>query len=520
MTNLKMGCIAMKTSSLKRFIIVVALFLFSLWISAIWAQTPRILTLEESINIALGQSYEAKRLEQSLINSRMNLKAAEASFKSNGQIIFSSLPLFQEGVRQTPIAGGAFTFDREKFLNLQGEVFVNQPIAATDGVFSLVGSMRRFEQTIRSEIQAGPITTEISTDITDYNPQLRLQFVQPLFTINRRKTGYQKARLNLENTEQQYSRSQLDLIFNVSTNFYNLFRAQRQLEIDQERVRQSENAYRIARLKQQAGLLPEVEALRLEIDLANARNTASNSDATLKDLKDAYKILIGFPITSDIAVVTELDYSPIEVSEQEALAEALKRRTELRSDEIAVELSEISVRETDSQSEIVGELSLRYGIFKVAEEFKDAFQDFDNDRSVRLSLNVPLWDWGKNSAEVQAAEASLNTSRLAKTNRIDEIKREIRKIVRNLQSARQRVEITRRSEELAQKSYRISLLKFESGDLNSQDLALEQNRLTQARLNSLDAMIDYKQSLADLHRKTLWDFEKNQPVEIRIPEGK
>jgi hypothetical protein len=49
-------------------------------------------------------------------------------------------------------------------------------------------------------------------------------------------------------------------------------------------------------------------------------------------------------------------------------------------------------------------------------------------------------------------------------------------------------------------------------------LALEQNRLTQARTNSLNAIIDYKQALADLRRKTLWDFEKDEPVKIEVPK--
>ncbi len=92
--------------------------------------------------------------------------------------------------------------------------------------------------------------------------------------------------------------------------------------------------------------------------------------------------------------------------------------------------------------------------------------------------------------------------------------------VRNLESAQQRLVITRRSEELAEKSYRISLLKFESGDLSSQDLALEQNRLTQARTNSLNAIIDYKQALADLRRKTLWDFELEAPVQGTAPPAR
>jgi len=502
-----------------RFLILI--FLFSTL--ALRAQNARVLTLEESLNIALGKSYQVKQLEQSLINSRMNLQAARASFKSNGQLFFSSLPNYQQSERQTPLPGGAFAFDRQKFMNLQADLFVNQPVPTTDGVFSLVGSLQRFQQYgTFEEFGVDPITglpfSVTRTDPKDYSPTLRLQFRQPLFTYNRLKTGYKRADLNLENTVQTYSRSQLDIIYNVTTGFYNLFRAQQQLEIDRAQVQQSENAHRLAKLKQQAGLFPELEVLRLEVEVANARNTLTNSEANLQRIEDNFKLQIGLPIEESVQGNTEVTYRPIAVALEKALSEALQRRTELRSDEISVQLSEISVRETDAASEVRGELFLSYGIFNRREKFRDAFQDFSNDRRATFELTMPLWDWGKNGAEVQAAQASLESNRLTKQNRLDLIKQEIRDAVRSLQSSQQRLEISRRSEELAEKSYKISLLKFENGDLSSQDLALEQNRLTQAKTNSLNAIIDYKQALADLRRKTLWDFETDTPVKIAVPK--
>lgn len=481
------------------------------------AQEARVLTLEQSINIALNRSHQVKQLEQSLLNSRLNLRAAEAGLKSYGDLVFSSLPNLREGISQTQIGTGEFVFPRQNFVDLQAELYVNQPIAQTDGVISLVGVMQRFRQSITTPIDFGGVTFEQKVTSTTYIPQLRLQFSQPLFTLNRRKTFYRRADLNLENTLQSYSRSQLDIIYNVTSNFYNLFRAQQQLEIDRSQVEQSENAYRLARLKQQAGLFPELEVLRLEVELANARNTMTNSEASVQRTEDNFKVLIGLPVEEAISVSTELAYRPIEASLEKALTEALQRRTELRSDEISVQLSEINVKETDAGSEIKGELFASYGFLNEEKNFRDAFQKFDTDRSIRLGLTVPLWDWGKNSAEVQAAEASLESNRLTQKNRIDLIKQEIREAVRNLASAQQRAEISQRSEELAEKSYRISLLKFENGDLSSQDLALEQNRLTQARTNSLNAIIDYKQALADLRRKTLWDFEKDEPVNVAAP---
>lgn len=481
-----------------------------------FGQTPKVLNLEESINIALGKSFDSARLEQSLVNSEMSLRAAEASLKSNGELIFNNLPNFKDGERRTQLEGGGFAFERERFVDFQAQLFVNQPLRFSDGIFSLVASFDRFQNFGAVELQGGGLPNQqMSQEFTNFSPQLSLQFQQPLFTLNRLKTSHIKAQLNLEDTQQIYSRSQLDIIHNVTINFYALFRSQQQLGIDVAQVNQAENAHRIADLKQQAGLLPEVEVLRLEVDLANARNKAATSETNLKETEDAFKILIGLRIDESVQVTTQLEYQPIEITLDKALSEALKRRTELRSDEIQIALSELSVKETDAIRQIRGDLFASYGILNRSEDFSESFRNFNEDRSVTFSLTVPLWDWKKNSYEVQAAKASLETNRLVQRNRIDVIKQEIRTAVRGLKSAEQRIEITERSEELAEKSYRISLLKFENGDLSSQDLALEQNRLTDARTSSLSAIIDYKNALSDLRRKTLWDFEKNAPVAVK-----
>ena len=173
-----------------------------------------------------------------------------------------------------------------------------------------------------------PPGTPTTNDRIDYSPQLRLQFIQPLFTFNRLKTNFRKAELNLQKTVQTYTRSQLDIVHNVTTNFYSLFKAQQQVDIDSAQVEQSDKAFQIANLKQQAGLLAEVEVLRLEVDLENARNQLASSQASLQQTEDGFKVLIGVPIEEYIEVAATLSYDPLNVTLEKALEEALKRRTE------------------------------------------------------------------------------------------------------------------------------------------------------------------------------------------------
>ena len=58
----------------------------------------------------------------------------------------------------------------------------------------------------------------------------------------------------------------------------------------------------------------------------------------------------------------------------------------------------------------------------------------------------------------------------------------------------------------------ISKQRFSNGDIDSQALALDRNRLNLANIAHLDSYIQYKLLLADLMRKTFYDFETGQPV--------
>lgn len=115
-------------------------------VSPLLAQETMRLTLEQSIEVALEQSYDIQWLENSLTSSRMNLRAAEAGFKSNGELRISSLPNFEQNERRTPIPGGTFVFDRQQFMDLQSDVLINQPIGRTDGTVSFITSLQRFQQ--------------------------------------------------------------------------------------------------------------------------------------------------------------------------------------------------------------------------------------------------------------------------------------------------------------------------------------------------------------------------------------
>ena len=88
-------------------------------------------------------------------------------------------------------------------------------------------------------------------------------------------------------------------------------------------------------------------------------------------------------------------------------------------------------------------------------------------------------------------------------------KGEPRETVRRLEEAQNRLIVQEKNQAVTQRSYEISRLRFENGDITSQELAIEQERLADTQLNYLNTFIEYQLASADLKRRTMWDFKNN-----------
>jgi outer membrane protein TolC len=114
---------------------------------------------------------------------------------------------------------------------------------------------------------------------------------------------------------------------------------------------------------------------------------------------------------------------------------------------------------------------------------------------------------------VRAAEARQRQNYLAKEELERSIETEIRNSVAQLNNNLKRLQLLEKNVTIAEKSFAITLQRFTDGDIDSQTLALERNRLNSAYRNHLSAYIAYQLSLADIMRKTLYDFEKEEGID-------
>ncbi|MFQ6092958.1 MAG: TolC family protein [bacterium] len=475
-----------------------AIVMAVLSLTASTAGAQQVLTLDQCIGIALENNYGIQRSEQNKIGAEASLEAAHDSFKSRASLSLETPRLYETVNEQFDWSLQLPRWIQEGSTRYLGRLSITQPLP-TDGNISLTSTLYRRD--LFSNLSG------VRQDRDEYSSTLTLSFQQPLFTANSMKLSLRRAELNYELANRRYQRAKWELVYNVTSAFYNLVKAARQVEIDQERAKQSRNSYEMAKLKYNSGLIPEVEALQLEVDLALNEATLSSSQANLEQAEDLLKQALGLDLQESIKVVTRVEYRPLKVDMAKAIEEGFKNRLEIREYTIQRELSELDVKDTERLSEFKGAISAFYNLDGKGDEFEQAIDTdgFNKNRGVTLSFSVPLWDWGKNRAEVEAAQANLKIAELNLEEERKIVERQIRDAVRRLEEAANRVEILKASVEVAQKSYDITRQRFEAGAVTSERLMDAQIALARAKKDDLEALIDYQLALADLKRVTMSD---------------
>ena len=492
--------------------IIHIIFLSIIGCSVINAQQTYHLSLEESIEIAKNQSYEIQSLQQEQIIAENELKAATALLRTNVNMFFT-LPQYTETVREWQDSTG-ISFFPIKTLRGTGNINLIQPLP-TDGTIYLSTGLSSINDYF-GDRRATTLNTTIG-------------LTQPLNSFwgyNAIRPDLQRARLNHERSNKALKRADLNIVYDVSSSYYRLLLLQKGAEISQMNLERQTEAYEISKNKFEAGLIREVENLQMEVDLAEAQNSYDMAMLELKSSSNSFKRLIGLELDATVTLKSEIsDYTIVKVDADFAVEMAKKNRLEIRDREIQIELQQIQINRQKSlglpQASLGASLE-RIGVsnMNISETFPTSLSNSWSDIQVRpsnyqvgLTVRVPIIDWGRNKTLVRAAEARLVQNYLGKEDEERGIEVEVRNLVNNLQTTLSRLQLLERNVKVAERSYGITLQRFTDGDIDSQALALERTRLNSAQRNHLDAFVTYRLILADLMRKTFYDFLNDIQIE-------
>lgn len=493
------------------FFVLLAACLCTLYAGAQDTTKVHLITYDEAIRIALGESYTVKYYKEEMDATRYSYLFTKAQFKPLLGFDFFA-PAWDEGMKEIQQADGLPVYNSTGSLQVGGNLNFTY-VLPTGGNLALSSRMYwENYQTTLSERDNEKLTRD------QVYSRFALTFNQPIFTANKLKENMRVAELDYKKSSCYFTRIQMDIVYNVTEGFYTVYKLAYENRINQERLANSREAYRITRLKQETGNLPEGEILIAEITVAQDEARVMESEGKLETAKDEFKLLIGLDLKEEIDLKADMEFEAFLVDMQQAIDEAMRNRMEIQESNLDIELQAIEVKRAKREREFKGNISAYYDFTGLSTNSSgtigalvgssfDNMMDRPSNRGIALTVSYPIYDWGRAKNLVRREQVRMKQRELDLDNTRRSIESEIREIVRSVYEAEKRYRLNRRNQEVALQSFRISQMRFENGDMTSQELSIEQERLSEVQLAYISSYITYRLSVADLNRRTMYDFE-------------
>lgn len=364
------------------------------------------------------------------------------------------------------------------------------------------------------------------------NSSLSLNVQQPLLRNFGKEVNTQQivvAQNNHRQSEEQFRQQVQNILFQAYQSYWELVFSERDLVVKQLSLDLAIEQLERNRIQVEIGTLAPIETIQAEQQVANRELALLQAQIAVRDRGDDLKRVLNIEAASDdgwnvdIHPTTEPEVNVDSVDVGEAVRLAIENDPLLRQRRIALETSGLNLRVARNRKlpdlNFTGSISLsgqggdrlittggfgQQGILEVQPGgFGDALRnlfsaDFRN-WSVGLSITFPLNNWAANAQHAQAV-ISDRSVRVQIADREQELRVEVLKAARQVETGAQQVEQSRIALVLAERQLEAEQRKFAVGTTTNFQVLDFQRQLADAQSVELRSIINYVNALARLEQ--------------------
>ncbi|MDP1725844.1 MAG: TolC family protein [Bacteroidota bacterium] len=290
------------------------------------------------------------------------------------------------------------------------------------------------------------------------------------------------------------NRSEIETEVNVSKAYYSAILVDVKLKMLNKNIETLEKSKRDLELTFKNGLVEKIDVDRLTLQLSNLKLDRDKSiDLKLLTLM-LLKFQMGINVNSNIELTDNLDDLFLKASIESA-AEKIVYENRI---EYKMLQEQLTLNILDKKRYYVGYLpSLAAFYNNQRNTFGDKFGDLYKSAntfpasSVGLSLNVPIFDGLRKTAQIQQTRINIRKNENDLKNIESLIEQQVYQSRTHFSRTKEQIEIQKRNLELAQEIYNRSEIKYKNGVGSSLELTTSQSDLENARTNYLTTVYDY-----------------------------
>jgi outer membrane protein TolC len=365
---------------------------------------------------------------------------------------------------------------------------------------ALLPNVSSFNQFIYTQPNGTPTGAFVSNDgVHVYNNQAIVH--GDILDLSKR-ADYRKMQLAEAVARARAEIAARGLVATVTENYYGMVSAMRRHANAEQSQREAGQFLDITRKQERGGEVAHSDAVKAEIQFVGRQRDTQEAQLGLDKARIGLAVLLFPDFRQDFTVVDDLDTPrPLPVF-REIQALAGEKSPDIRAALATVEQQKWEIK--SSRAALLPSLSADYFFGLNANQFAiNNPEGYRNLASVfQAQLNIPIWTWGAARSRVKQSEMRLEQAK-------NDLSLTYRQLLANLNSfyleavtANSQIGSLRHSLELSAESLKLTLLRYEAGEVSVLEVVDAQTTLAEARNEYDDGMVRYRVALANLQTLT------------------
>ncbi len=453
------------------------------------------LTLDEAISLSHQQSLYSFRLKNMYLSRYWEFRSYKASRLPS--LSLNSVPVNYD--RSVYVSENDEFKERASFSS-DASLSVKQNVPLTGGVFDVSSGLKRVK--------------DLDKDIVNFaSSPVTLGFTQSLNGYNSFRWESRMEPLKFEQAKKEYLQSKENLALQVINYFFSVVSAEINIEIAKNNYSNADTLYLIGSGRFEIGTVTQDELLDLELGLLNAELARSRASIDLRQAYASLSSFLGLPDNVKIKCIVPSSVPELKIKVDEALALAFENNPEILDFQYQLLDAGRNVAKARAESGLSASLRGNLGINKNASDVRTAYESpFLDQQQVKISLNVPIIDWGLRRGKIQMVRSEQEvTEATVKQAKID-FEQDLIINVLDFNLQEMQVGIAAKADTIAQLGFEVTKQRFMIDKVDVIRLNSARNSLDSARRSYISALQRYWVSFYGIRQLTLYDFLNNKPL--------
>jgi outer membrane protein TolC len=458
------------------------------------------LTLDEVISLAAEQSPNALIAKHRFRASYWQYRTFVADYRPILSLS-GNLPDYSTAYsRVWNSVSQQWEYASTNVLQTSGSLSLAQNIGFTGGSISLYSDMT-YEKNFE---------TEGERYITS---PLNIRLTQPLFRYNELRWQKKIEPLKYEEARKTYLRDVENVHMMAVQYFFNLALAQINREIAETNMQNADTLYQIAKGRYNLGTIAEDELLQMELSYLNAGTAINESEMNLRDRELKLRSFLGFnqSVRLELLIPNEVPELQVEVSEVLKLAE--QNNPELIALERQLVEAQSSVAQARAEKGLNANLTASYGLRDQDPVLDLAYQQPNQQQTIRVGFSLPILDWGQGRGRYKMAKSSEELTRVQVEQSRSDFEQSLLLDVQQFNMQDDQVKIAAKSDTVAAKMFEVTKQRFLIGKIDVLELNNADTKKDQNKRNYIQALNNYWTYYYNMRALTLFDFITRKPLE-------